>query len=127
MNSIATGVDLVEVVRFQNLNPRIKERFFRRVFTPQELNDPDRSMQHMAGLFAAKEAAAKALGCGIGRISWQELEILNDTNGKPELILHTNAAEIASQSGWSAWSLSISHTRTYALASVTALVELPVN
>ena len=127
MNSIATGVDLVEVDRFQNLNPRIKERFFRRVFTPQELNDPDQSMQHLAGLFAAKEAAAKALGCGIGRVSWQDLEILNDANGKPELILHTNAAEIASQSGWSAWSLSISHTRTYALASVTALVELPVN
>ncbi|PKN95703.1 MAG: hypothetical protein CVU45_00260 [Chloroflexi bacterium HGW-Chloroflexi-7] len=74
----------------------------------------------------AKEAAAKALGCGIGKVSWQDLEILNDTNGKPELILHTQAAEAASQAGWSAWSLSISHTRSYAIASVTALVELPI-
>jgi holo-[acyl-carrier protein] synthase len=127
MYSIATGVDLVEVDRFQNINPRIKERFFQRVFTPQELNDSDQSLQHLAGKFAAKEAAAKALGCGIGRVSWQELEIINDPNGKPELILHSNAAQVASQSGWSTWSISISHTRTYALASVTALIEKPAN
>lgn len=124
MNTIATGVDLVEVDRFHSLDPRIKERFFRRVFTPQELSDPDQSMQHMAGKFAAKEAAAKALGCGIGIVSWQELEILNDANGKPELILHSHAGQFAAQSGWSAWSLSITHTRTHALAFVTALINL---
>jgi holo-[acyl-carrier protein] synthase len=126
MISIATGVDLVEVDRFEKLNPRIKERFFRRVFTPQELNDSNQSLQHLAGKFAAKEAAAKALGCGIGRVSWQELEIINDSNGKPELILHTNAANLASQMGWSTWSLSISHTRAHALASVTALINSPI-
>lgn len=126
MISIATGVDLVEVDRFQNLNQGIKERFFRRVFTPQELNDADQSIQHMAGKFAAKEAASKALGCGIGRVSWQDLEIINDANGKPELILHYSAAELASQSGWSSWSLSISHTRTHALAFVTALIDSSV-
>jgi len=123
MISITTGVDLVEVDRFEKLNPRIKERFFCRVFTSQELSDSDQSLQHLAGKFAAKEAAAKALGCGIGRVSWQELEIINDANGKPELILHTNAAQVASQMGWSAWSLSISHTHTHALASVTALID----
>jgi holo-[acyl-carrier protein] synthase len=127
MTSIATGVDLVEVDRFQNLDPRIKERFFHRVFTPQELNDSDLSLQHLAGKFAAKEAAAKALGCGIGKVSWHELEILNNPDGKPELFLHTQAAQVASQSGWSAWSISISHTRTYALASVTALIESPID
>ncbi len=126
MISIATGVDLVEVDRFENLNPRIKERFFRRVFTPQELNDPDQSLQHLAGKFAAKEAAAKALGCGIGRVSWQELEIINDANGKPELILHANAEQVATEEGWSAWSLSISHTHAHALASVTALIDKSV-
>ncbi len=123
MNAISTGVDLVEVDRFLNINPRIKERFFRRVFTLQELSDPDQSMQHLAGKFAAKEAAAKALGCGIGIVSWQELEILNDANGKPELILHDHAQQVATQSGWSTWSLSISHTRTHALAFVTALIN----
>jgi holo-[acyl-carrier protein] synthase len=126
MISIATGVDLVEVERFEKINPRIKDRFFQRVFTPRELNDSNQSLQHLAGKFAAKEAAAKALGCGIGIVSWQELEILNDANGKPELILHGNAAQVASQSGWNTWSLSISHTRTYALASVTALIDISV-
>ncbi|MRR30471.1 holo-[acyl-carrier-protein] synthase [bacterium] len=127
MNAISTGVDLVEVDRFRNLNPRIKERFFRRVFTPQELSDPDQSMQHLAGKFAAKEAAAKALGCGIGIVSWQELEILNDANGRPELNLHGHAEQVAAQSGWSTWSLSISHTRTHALAFVTALINSQEN
>lgn len=126
MTSIATGVDLVEVNRFRDLNPRIKDRFFCRVFTSRELKDTDQSFQHLAGKFAAKEAAAKALGCGIGKVSWQELEIINNANGKPELILHTNAAEIASQSGWSSWSISISHTRAYAMATVTALIDTPI-
>ncbi len=123
MTSIVSGVDLVEVERFLKVNPRIKERFFQRVFTPQEMNESNQSLQHMAGKFAAKEAASKALGCGIGIVGWKELEILNDSNGKPELILHTKAAQMAAKSGWSSWSISISHTRTHALALVTALIE----
>jgi holo-[acyl-carrier protein] synthase len=123
MRSIATGIDLVEIDRFLNINPRIKERFFQRVFTPKELSDSVQSLQTLAGKFAGKEAASKALGCGIGKVSWQELEIINNADGKPELILHTRAAQIAAQSGWSTWSISISHTRTYALATVSALME----
>lgn len=123
MISISSGVDLVEVDRFRNLNPQIKARFFQRVFTPQEMNESNQSLQHLAGKFAAKEAASKALGCGIGKINWKDLEILNDLNGKPELILHTNAAQLAAQSGWINWSISITHTNTHALAFVTALIE----
>lgn len=123
MNSISTGVDLIEIDRLRNLNPKIKDRFFQRVFTPGELEGTSRSVEHLAGKFAAKEAASKALGCGIGEIRWQDLEIRNDTSGRPRLILHENAVTIAQQAGWTSWSVSISHTHTHALAVVTALIE----
>ena len=123
MESIATGVDLVEIERFAYLNPKIKERFLRRVYTKNELKESNQTDQHLAGLFAAKEAAAKALGCGIGQVSWQDMEILNDSEGKPVLQLFGPALSAAQKSGWLAWSVSISHTRLYALASVTALIS----
>jgi len=121
MTIIYNGVDLVEIDRFENLNAGIKERFFIRVFTQQERNEANNSLQHLAGKFAAKEAAAKALGCGIGIISWQELEILENPQGKPELFLHGNAVQVAMKADWTSWSVSISHTRTLAIAVVTAL------
>ena len=125
VNDITTGIDLVEITRFEQLNPKIKERFLQRVFTQAELEGAQRSPQHLAGLFAAKEAAAKALGCGIGKVSWKDLEINNNAEGRPELVLHEAAEITAQNSGWKSWSLSISHTRTHAVATVTALIELP--
>jgi holo-[acyl-carrier protein] synthase len=123
MISIATGVDLVEIKRFENLNPLIMQRFFQRVFSPTELAEASLSFQRLAGKFAAKEAASKALGCGIGLVSWHDLEILNDPEGKPQLILHGNANLSAQEAGWTTWSVSISHTQTHALAMVTALTD----
>ena len=125
MISLATGVDLVEIARFENLNPKIKERFLKRVFTPAELKETNASMQHLAGKFAAKEAAAKALGCGIGKVNWRHLEILKSEDGKPVLSLHEQAMFMAEMHGWTSWSVSISHTQTLAMATVTALVEPP--
>jgi len=123
MTSITTGIDLVEIERFRNLNPSIKERFLKRVFTSQELSDCAGKDQSLAGRFAAKEAAAKALGCGIGEVRWQDIEILQDEQHKPMLVLHGKAFEISTTQGWSSWSVSIAHTRDHAIASVTAMIE----
>lgn len=123
MISLATGLDMVEIERFHHLNPKIKQRFLERVFTPAERDELKESLQSMAGKFAAKEAASKALGCGIGRVKWQDLELLDNADGKPELVLHAAAAEIANSAGWSCWSVSISHTRQFAVAMVTALID----
>lgn len=123
MTIIFNGVDLVEIDRFKTLNPAIKERFIRRVYTQKEIGEANELLPHLAGKFAAKEAAAKALGCGIGIISWQELEILENPQGKPDLFLHGVAMRISKKAGWTSWSVSISHTRTLAIAVVTALGE----
>jgi len=70
---IFSGIDLVEIGRFSRLDPAIRKRFYARVFTPEELGYIGELFNKAAGIFAAKEAVAKALGCGIGPISWQEI------------------------------------------------------
>ena len=79
---ITSGIDLVEIERFRQLKPEILERFYKRVFTPGEIEHIGGSFERAAGLFAAKEAIVKALGCGIGPVSWQEVEILHNTRRK---------------------------------------------
>jgi holo-[acyl-carrier protein] synthase len=75
----------------------------------------------LAGRFAAKEAVVKALGCGIGPVSWKEIEIRRGEQGQPVLKLHGNACQIAEEQGLETWSISISHTREHAVAVVVAM------
>ena len=72
---LAVGIDLVERARVAAVYSRFGERFLRRVFTPGELERAHGQIERLAGRFAAKEACAKALGTGIGQVSWQEIEI----------------------------------------------------
>ncbi|MCE7794141.1 holo-ACP synthase [Salipaludibacillus sp. CUR1] len=72
-----------------------------------------RKIEFLAGRFAAKEAYAKALGCGIGKdVSFQDIEILSNEKGKPELVnLKDNKKPMVIH-------LSITHTNEYAAAQV---------
>ena len=116
MNALKTGIDLIEVERFRSQRPEIRKRFIDRVYTEAEQDYCRDNDQHLAGRFAAKEAVAKALGCGIGGIEWQEIEILNDELGAPVLHLHGKAAERAERLGLTLWSVSITHLKEYAAA-----------
>ncbi|WP_322508679.1 holo-ACP synthase [Anaerolinea sp.] len=120
---LRTGVDIVEIQRLEQVNPAIRERFIRRVFTPLEIELARGSYASLAGRFAAKEAVAKALGTGIGPVSWQDIEIRRDASGAPVLHLHGRAAEAARLLGLTTWSVSISHGRTHAVAMAVALGE----
>ncbi len=123
MIDIACGIDMIEVERLRSIAPAIKARFLTRVFTPQELEECDGRDERLAARFAVKEAAAKALGCGIGEVGWQDIETRLDESGKPVLILLGVASQAAEQLNWISWSVSISHTREFAIACVTALSE----
>lgn len=123
MQSVTNGIDLVEIERFRRIDPKIKERFCQRVFTAKEIAAADNNDERFAGRFAAKEAAAKALGCGIGDINWHDLEILNDPKGKPILHLYGEADRLAREIGWVSWTVSITHTSTTAAAVITALID----
>jgi holo-[acyl-carrier protein] synthase len=120
---LRTGVDVVEISRFERLNPNIKPRFLKRVFTSQELKFCGDSDASLAGRFAVKEAVAKALQTGIGPISWQEIETTEGPAGEPLLNLHGAAFSLATRLGLLHWSISISHTNTIAVAVAIAMSE----
>ena len=120
---ISSGIDLVEIARFRQLKPEILARFYQRVFTPAEITYIGRRFEAAAGIFAAKEAVVKALGCGIGPVSWQEIEIRHNPDGMPQVELHGSALDLAHRIGLQQWSLSISHTHEYANAVAVALLD----
>jgi holo-[acyl-carrier protein] synthase len=120
---LRSGVDLIEINRMAGLNPRIRARFLKRVFTSTELDLCGESDASLSGRFAAKEAVAKALGTGIGPVRWQEIEIIAGAQNEPSLQLYGAAREIAEQLGLHNWSVSISHTATHAVAMAVAIGE----
>ena len=121
MTILRTGIDLIEISRLEDLNPSIRQRFLERVFTPLELQQIGTSIPSLTGRFAAKEAVAKALGTGIGAISWQEIEILRGPEGEPNLTLSGHALEISQELRLETWSISITHNRTTAAAVAVAI------
>jgi holo-[acyl-carrier protein] synthase len=118
---LRTGIDSVEIDRLDRIQPAIRARFLKRVYTPAELEDIGHSSESLAGRFAAKEAVAKALGTGIGRVHWQDIEIRRGAAGEPLLNLYGAALETARQLGVTTWSVSISHNRTTAIALVVGV------
>jgi holo-[acyl-carrier protein] synthase len=121
---LRTGVDLVEITRFEQALERHGQRFLERVFTPQELQEVGEQQGRLASLaarFAAKEAVSKAFGTGIGQIFWREIEILRGPEREPVLHLHGNSLCLAEKQNLTSWSLSLSHTEQYAIAMVVAL------
>jgi holo-[acyl-carrier protein] synthase len=118
--SLACGVDVVDIERFQGTVQRHGERFLLRVFTAQELADAGASPASLAARFAAKEAVSKALGTGIGAVGWCEIEVLRGPARQPVLQLHGAAARLAEELGLRTWSLSLSHTHSHAVAMVVA-------
>lgn len=120
-----SGIDLIEIERVQQAIQRHGERFLGRVFTVQELAECNGHADSLAARFAAKEAAAKALGTGIGQVGWQDVEIMRGVQNEPLLSLHGAAARLAAEMGWQTWALSLSHTHSHAVALVVAIAEHP--
>lgn len=111
------GTDIIEVKRIEESIKRFGQRFLDRIFTLHEqeycLYHSDAS-RHFAGRFAAKEAIVKALGTGFrDGTNWQDIEITNDTQGKPVVYLSSRLKE---HFGNVHIHLSISHGRDYATA-----------
>ena len=117
---LRTGVDLIEIARVEAVAQRYGERFLNRVFTRQEQADAGGQAASLAARFAAKEAAAKALGCGIGPVGWLDIEITRDPERRPELVFHGAAGQRAQALHLREWSVSLSHSRDYAIALVVA-------
>lgn len=114
------GVDIVEVERIEKSVARFGEHFLRRIYTDQELAYCQGRANSLAARWAAKEAVAKALGTGIGNVTWLDIEVVCDVSGRPSLQLHRTAAQKAAELGLETWLLSLSHTESTAIAFVVA-------
>jgi len=119
---VGTGIDLVEIRRIEESIERFGNRFLERIYTSGEIVyclSKRQSAESFAARFAAKEAAAKALGTGIQHgISWKDLEVVRPRGKRPGLLLHGRAAERASHLGVSAIWLAITHGAGLAIATV---------
>jgi holo-[acyl-carrier protein] synthase len=118
---IAVGVDVVELARIERTLADFGERFLRRVFTERERELYGSRVPELAVRFAAKEATSKALGTGIRGIRWREMEILSNRRGKPVLVLHGQAQARAAALGLVSFDVSLTHSRTDAVAFVVGV------
>jgi holo-[acyl-carrier protein] synthase len=114
------GIDVVELERIKTALARFGDRFTARILTPAERSMlPALALARTAGLFAAKEAAAKALGTGFAQgVTFHTLEILSDAAGRPSLTLSGPALARAATLGATSWHVSITHSRDTAAAVV---------
>jgi holo-[acyl-carrier protein] synthase len=120
---LGLGADVVEVDRFRRVLDR-RSTLGARLFRDGELayaSDRRDPVKSLAARFAAKEAAMKALGVGVGRVGFRDFEVLRDEDGAPSLALHGPAAALARHRGVESWSVSLSHTDSTAFAVAIAL------
>ena len=121
---IGIGNDLIDIRRIEAAIERYGERFLDRIFTEVERAKSDRRAARAASYakrFAAKEAALKVLGVGIGAVDWHDVEVVRTSSGAPELRVTGRASELAVDAGIRAWKVSLSHTATMAEAVVVGL------
>ncbi len=121
---VGVGIDIVEVARMTRAVERRGDRFLRRFFTPRELEaclGSRHQYERLAARFAAKEATLKALGTGLRRVRWTEVEVRSDPLGKPVIQLAGAVAGLAVRQGVATVHLSLSHGREHAVAHALAV------
>uniref|UniRef100_A0A7C3N670 Holo-[acyl-carrier-protein] synthase n=1 Tax=candidate division WOR-3 bacterium TaxID=2052148 RepID=A0A7C3N670_UNCW3 len=118
---ISNGIDIIEIERIRKKFER-DLKFKEKIFTQKELKQVEGlEIEYivLAGKWASKEAFSKALGTGIGKeLDWKDIQISNDITGKPQVEV---SKDIIEKYGIEEISLSISHIKDYAVASVVIL------
>ncbi|OED41107.1 holo-ACP synthase [Endozoicomonas sp. (ex Bugula neritina AB1)] len=118
---VGIGTDIVQIERISASLEKLGDGFAKRILTETEFEIFRRSPQPAAFLakrFAVKEAASKALGTGIGKVSFQHLEVSNNALGAPVLTFSGYAAQLQKQRGITQLHLSISDEKDSAIAFV---------
>jgi len=117
---VGTGIDIIEVLRVKRALDAWGNKFMSRIFTKRELSYANKkkfSHENLAARFACKEAVLKAFGDTRVGIRLKNIEILNDSKGKPEVILHREAKEFANKNKLDKIIVSMSHTNNYAVSN----------
>mgnify|MGYP001142836623 CR=1 FL=1 len=120
---IACGTDIIEIDRIKQNIENLGDKFLSKIYTKQEIEYCEskkvQKYQSYAARFAAKEAIYKALSKYIDfEYSFKDFEIVNSKNGKPEVSLNFELKNLKSID------ISLSHCKEYAVAYVTAMLEV---
>lgn len=108
------GVDIVEIGRIREAVEEYGDKFLARIFTSREISYCMKRNKlrypELAVRFAAKEAYSKAIGTGMRGIRWRQIEVVNNSKGKPHIAISGVIDE--------ATHISLSHSKDYAIAQV---------
>ena len=120
------GTDIVECARIARFMENYEEKVSDRIFTAREeaycRSHKKGWVERFAGRFAAKEAVFKAFGTGYRKgMSFADIEIINEADGRPVVKLHQQALSFAQSSGIGEILISISHCKAYATATAIAM------
>jgi holo-[acyl-carrier protein] synthase len=117
------GTDIVRVARMQQNIERYGEKFAERILTASELEDyrrETRKAHFLAKRFAAKEAAAKAMGTGFrDGLMLHHIGVTHDAAGKPQLAFTDQAAEFIRANAIVSVHVSLADEEDHAVAFVT--------
>lgn len=122
---VTCGVDIIEISRIKENIEQLGEKFLNKIFTLNEIeyceSKKKQKYQHYAARFAAKEATFKAISNQLNNkydISWKDIEVKNDKEGRPNVIITgINLEKIENMD------ISLSHCKEYAIANVTILIK----
>lgn len=118
------GTDIIEIGRIQKAIEKYGSKFISRIFTKVEQDYCKRHKNpypSYAGRFAAKEAAFKTFGTQLSeKISWLDVEVVNASNGSPEIILSESLKKLFP---FNRLLVSMSHCKDYATATVIRVLD----
>lgn len=124
---VGHGLDVVDIDDFSRLLNEPACSYLDRHFTNEELaaaGDGVTQVQRLAGRFAVKEAVMKALGMGWGNgVAFTDVEVITLESGAPTVLLRRKLAALERERAIVRWLVSVSHTRTIAVASVIAISD----
>lgn len=118
---VGVGIDIIEIERIKKSVDSLGEFFLKKILTSREIEyclSKHNKYQHIAARFAAKEAIYKACS-SVYKLSWQDVEVSNDIEGKPLVFFHDRIKNIFD--GKYKIHISLTHSKEY--ASCVAILE----
>lgn len=116
MGRMYPGVDCIEIERVEKALKRCPQLYERLFTTRERENLRGKGIQAYAARFAGKEAILKTLGTGLRGLKWHDIEIISDASGEPLVCLSDRGMALAASRGGSQVRISLTHSRTLAMA-----------
>jgi holo-[acyl-carrier protein] synthase len=118
---VGIGTDIVDITRIKKISNKYKKKFAKKILSATEYKvwqTEKYPYRYLAKRFAAKEATFKALGIGLGKVNFQDIEVIRLKSGAPVLNLYNNALILQNNLGADRLHISISDEIAYAIATV---------